>query len=74
LASETAPLLKSIFYEGLEHAQNIGDILLKSSGKKEQIVHGGRYPGTTQSGSLANLKDILRPKGPNIASSMSLYV
>ncbi|AQK75788.1 protein kinase family protein / WD-40 repeat family protein [Zea mays] len=81
LASETAllsclkpPLPKSIFYEGLEHAQDIGDILLKSSGKKEQIVHGGRYPGTAQSGSLANLEDILRPKGPNISSSMSLYV
>ncbi|XP_066322820.1 serine/threonine-protein kinase VPS15-like isoform X1 [Miscanthus floridulus] len=81
LASETAllsclksPLPKSIFYQALEDAQDIGDILLKSSGKKEQIVHGGRYPGTAQSGSSANLEDIGRLKGPNISSNMSLDV
>ncbi|PWZ04161.1 hypothetical protein Zm00014a_040768 [Zea mays] len=48
------PLPKSIFYEGLEHAQDIGDILLKSSGKKEQIVHGGRYPAPFMMAYLRN--------------------
>ncbi|EES07686.1 probable serine/threonine-protein kinase vps15 isoform X1 [Sorghum bicolor] len=81
LASETAllsclksPLPKSIFYQALEDAQDIGDILLKSSGNKEQIIHGGRYRGTAQSGSSANLEDIGRLKGPNISSNMSLDV
>ena len=81
LASETAilsclkpPLPKSIFYEGLEHAQNIGDILLKSSGKKEQIVHGGRYPGTAQSGSLANLEDILVQHKVDPCMSKTLFL
>ncbi|AQK55820.1 protein kinase family protein / WD-40 repeat family protein [Zea mays] len=81
LDSETAllsclkpPLPKSMFYVPLEDAQDIGNILLKSSGKKEQILHGGRYSGMAQSGSLGNLEDIRRLKGTNISSSVSLDV
>ncbi|OEL38474.1 putative serine/threonine-protein kinase vps15 [Dichanthelium oligosanthes] len=81
LSSETAllsclkpPLPKSIFYQALEDAQDMGDILLKGGGKKELTVHGGRYPGTAQSGSSINLDDAARLKGPNISNNMSLDV
>ncbi|KAF8730110.1 hypothetical protein HU200_017078 [Digitaria exilis] len=81
LASETAllsclkpPLPKSIFYQALEDAQDMGDILPKGSGKKELTVHGGRYAGTAQSGSSINLEDVVRFKGPSISSNMSLDV
>ncbi|WVZ65017.1 hypothetical protein U9M48_014450 [Paspalum notatum var. saurae] len=68
------PLPKSVFYEALEDAQDMGDILLKIDSKKEQTLHGGRYPGTAQSGSLTNLEDVVRLKGPNISSNMSLDI
>ncbi|CAN6291205.1 unnamed protein product [Urochloa humidicola] len=76
LSSETAllsclkpPLPKSIFYQALEDAQDMGDILLMGGGKKELTVHGGRYPGIAQSGSSINLEDVTQLKGLNISSS-----
>ncbi|XP_034577641.1 serine/threonine-protein kinase VPS15 isoform X2 [Setaria viridis] len=68
------PLPKSIFYQALEDAQDMGDILLKGGGKKELTVLGGRYPGIAQSGSSINLEDVARLKGPNISSNMPFDV
>ncbi|XP_062220590.1 serine/threonine-protein kinase VPS15-like isoform X2 [Phragmites australis] len=80
LSSETAllsclkpPVSKSVLYQALD-AQDTGDILLKSGGKKELTVHGGRYPSTAQSGSSTILEDAARLRGPNISSNMSLDV
>ncbi|KAJ1289758.1 hypothetical protein BS78_02G188700 [Paspalum vaginatum] len=80
LSSETAllsclkPPLPNSIYQALEDAQDMGDIVLKTDSKKEQTLHGGRYPGTAQSGSLTNLEDVVRLKGPNFSSNMSLDI
>ncbi|CAN6239168.1 unnamed protein product [Urochloa humidicola] len=68
------PLPKSIFYQVLEDAHDMGAILPKGGGEKELTVHGGRYPGIAQSGSSINLEDVARLKGPNISSNVPLDV
>ncbi|KAL6633375.1 hypothetical protein ACP70R_026046 [Stipagrostis hirtigluma subsp. patula] len=79
LSSETAllsclkpPVSKSVLYQALEDAQDTSDILLKNGGKKEPMVHGGRYPAIVQSGSSTIFDDAARLRGPNISSNMSL--
>ncbi|CAM0943441.1 unnamed protein product [Alopecurus aequalis] len=74
LACLKPPVSKSVLYQALEVAKDTGDILLKGDGKKEQTVHGGKYPATTQSVPSATLEDAVRLRTPNLPSNMSLDI
>ncbi|KAK3155588.1 hypothetical protein QOZ80_2BG0205210 [Eleusine coracana subsp. coracana] len=62
------PVSKSVLYQALEDAQDTGDILLKSTAKKELTTHGGT---TARSGSATILDDSARLRGPNISGNSS---
>lgn len=74
LACLKPPVSKSVLYQVLEVAKDTGDVVLKGGGKKEQTVHGGRYPATAQSGSLAALEDAARLRSSNLSSNVSLDI
>jgi phosphoinositide-3-kinase, regulatory subunit 4 len=71
LSSLKPPVSKSVLYQALEDAQDTGDILLKSSAKKELTAHGG---ATARGGSTTILDDDARLRGPNISGNISLDI
>ncbi|KAF7081042.1 hypothetical protein CFC21_085021 [Triticum aestivum] len=79
LACLKPPVSKSVLYQALELAKDTGEVLLKGDVKKEQILHGGRYPAATQSVSSAALEDAVRLRTStldikdSISSDKSLY-
>ncbi|KAL5207317.1 hypothetical protein ABZP36_031752 [Zizania latifolia] len=67
------PVSKSVLYQALEDVQDTGDILMKGDGKRELMIHGGRYPSMAQSGSSTTpeVEDDARLKGAKLSSDVS---